>query len=157
LGRRAGVAISERGRVASFLASATVRIGYVYEGSPTIAGPGTELPTVDYAAPYRQTTRPGARAPHAWLADGRSTVDLFGAGFTLLRLGAAPPDASAIVAAAARRGMPLDDIALPDPAIAELYELPLVLVRPDGHVAWRGTAAPDDALALIDRVRGAPH
>jgi 2-polyprenyl-6-methoxyphenol hydroxylase-like FAD-dependent oxidoreductase len=153
--RRAGAAIADRGRVASFLASATVRIGYVYEGSPIIAGIGTDLPPVDYAALYRQTTRPGARAPHAWLADGRSTLDLFGAGFTLLRLGRAPPEASAIVAAAAQRGVPLVEITLTDPAIAELYELPLVLVRPDGHVAWRGDAAPVDALALIDRVRGA--
>ena len=30
-----------------------------------------------------------------------------------------------------------------------------VLVRPDGHVAWRGDALPDDAAALIDLVRGA--
>jgi uncharacterized protein YfaP (DUF2135 family) len=38
---------------------------------------------------------------------------------------------------------------------AALYEKPLVLVRPDGHVAWRGNAVPADALALIDIVRGA--
>jgi hypothetical protein len=31
----------------------------------------------------------------------------------------------------------------------------LVLVRPDGHVAWRGDILPDDPQALIDRVRGA--
>jgi hypothetical protein len=31
----------------------------------------------------------------------------------------------------------------------------LVLVRPDGHVAWRGDVCPDDPLALIDHVRGA--
>jgi hypothetical protein len=29
-----------------------------------------------------------ARAPHAWLAPGHSTIDLFGRGFTLLDLGA---------------------------------------------------------------------
>src|SRR5262249_44129670 len=37
----------------------------------------------------------------------------------------------------------------------ELYEKRLVLVRPDGHVAWRGDASPLDAAAVIDRVRGA--
>jgi hypothetical protein len=28
-------------------------------------------------------------------------------------------------------------------------------VRPDGHVAWRDDQMPDDALRLIDVVRGA--
>jgi hypothetical protein len=28
-------------------------------------------------------------------------------------------------------------------------------VRPDGHVAWRSDRLPEDAAALIDRVRGA--
>jgi hypothetical protein len=31
----------------------------------------------------------------------------------------------------------------------------LVLVRPDGHVAWRAADAPADALSLIDKLRGA--
>jgi hypothetical protein len=30
-----------------------------------------------------------------------------------------------------------------------------VLIRHDQHIAWRGDAIPDDALALIDRIRGA--
>jgi hypothetical protein len=42
-----------------------------------------------------------------------------------------------------------------DPAIARLYERRLVLVRPDGHVAWRSDDPPADPLALADRVRGA--
>jgi hypothetical protein len=42
-----------------------------------------------------------------------------------------------------------------DPTIAQLYERPFVLVRPDGHVAWRASAAPPDPLAIIDAVRGA--
>ena len=29
--------------------------------------------------------RPGARAPHAWLAEGSSTLDLFGRSFVLLQ------------------------------------------------------------------------
>jgi hypothetical protein len=34
------------------------------------------------------------------------------------------------------------------------YERRLVLVRPDGHVAWRADEAPADAGALLDVVRG---
>jgi hypothetical protein len=30
----------------------------------------------------------------------------------------------------------------------------MVLVRPDGHVAWRGDDLPKDCQALIDRIRG---
>ena len=31
----------------------------------------------------------------------------------------------------------------------------LALIFPDGHVAWRGDVPPEDAGAVIDRVRGA--
>jgi hypothetical protein len=51
--------------------------------------------------------------------------------------------------------VPLREIAIADPAIAALYERKLVLVRPDGHVAWRGDALPADTAGLVERVRGA--
>jgi hypothetical protein len=35
-----------------------------------------------------------------------------------------------------------------------VYERPLVLVRPDGHVAWRGDSLPHDPAKVIDQVRG---
>jgi hypothetical protein len=35
-----------------------------------------------------------------------------------------------------------------------LYRRKLALIRPDHHIAWRGDAVAD-ALAVIDRVRGA--
>ena len=35
------------------------------------------------------------------------------------------------------------------------YACALCLVRPDGHVAWRGDADPANAGAIIDVVRGA--
>ena len=41
------------------------------------------------------------------------------------------------------------------PAVAALYEKNLVLVRPDGHVAWRGNELGTlDPEAIMDRVRG---
>jgi hypothetical protein len=129
-------------------------LGYRYEGSPIVVPDGPLPPEPEDSRFYTQTSHPGCRAPHAWLSDGRSTLDLFGRGFTLLHFAGAPaPDA--IVAAAKERGVPLDVVALSAPDVAALYERKLVLVRPDGHVAWRGDTLPTDALALIDRVRGA--
>ena len=131
-----------------------IHLGYRYEGSPICIPDGTPEPP-DEPATYVPTARPGHRAPHAWLAPGQSTLDLFGHGFVLLRFGAVPVDASALAEAAAARGVPLHVQDIRDEAIAAVYERRLVLVRPDGHVAWRGDALPDGADAVIDRVRGA--
>lgn len=132
-----------------------IRMGYRYEGSPVVIADGTPEPADDPVV-YEPTARPGHRAPHAVLADGRSTIDLFGRGFTLLRLGAAPPDPAELVATAEQRGVPLAVYTIDDTAIAKLYQRSLVLVRPDGHVAWRSDDAPAafEALAIVDGVRG---
>jgi hypothetical protein len=130
-----------------------VMLGYRYDNSPLIWGDGTPAPP-DVSHPYTHTARPGARAPHVWLDDGRSTLDLFGRGFTLLRLGENPPPAPRIEQAATERGVPLTTVALSEPAVLAAYLRKLVLVRPDGHVAWRADAEPADAFALIDTVRG---
>jgi hypothetical protein len=82
-------------------------------------------------------------------------LDLFGKSFALLGFGADANDVAAIEAAARTRGVPLTFTAIDNPEAAALYGRRLVLVRPDGHVAWRGDAAPDDPLAVIDRIRGA--
>ena len=129
-----------------------VAMGYRYDASPIVVPDGAP-PTPDEPGDYVQTARPGHRAPHAWLADGRSTIDLFGDGFTLLRLGFAG-DVTPLTAAAAERGVPLRVIAVDDPAIARLYERQLVLVRPDGMVAWRADSLPDDVSALLSTVTG---
>jgi hypothetical protein len=131
-----------------------LQIGYRYEDSPICVADGTH-PIADDPETYRPSARPGMRAPHIWLSERRSILDLFGRGFTLLRLGRTAPDTDAIANAAATRRMPVRIIALDDPQILALYERQLVLVRPDGHVAWRGDASPADAGAILDRARGA--
>jgi 2-polyprenyl-6-methoxyphenol hydroxylase-like FAD-dependent oxidoreductase len=130
-----------------------VMMGYRYDNSPIVWPDGTPAPP-DESHPYVQTARPGARAPHVWLDDGRSTLDLYGYGFVLLRLGTNPPPATKIEQEAQRRGMPLTCIRLTEPSVLAVYERRLVLVRPDGHVAWRADEAPADAGGLIDVVRG---
>jgi len=127
-----------------------IHLGHVYAPSPVVADDGSCAPTE--ADEYVPSARPGARAPHAWLTDGRSTLDLFGVGFTLLKLGNA--DTAPLEAAAAQRGVPMTVHALDSAELVALYERRLVLVRPDGHVAWRGDRCPHDALELIDQVRG---
>ena len=131
-----------------------IALGHVYDHSP-ICWPEGEGPFPDTVRDYAPVARPGARAPHAMLADGRSTLDLFGRGFTLLRLGATAPEGAPLQAAARARGVPLATVDLSEGAVHDLYERRLVLVRPDGHVAWRGDALPGDPTALIDRARGA--
>jgi hypothetical protein len=135
-----------------------IALGYRYE-SPVVIPDGTPPPR-DSVMEYHQTSRPGSRAPHAWLSppesEGtRSIIDLFGKSFVLLRCGAEVADPSGLAAAAKQRGVPLDVVSIDDPAIARIYERPLVLVRPDGHVAWRAATAPQDPLAIIDTIRGA--
>jgi hypothetical protein len=119
-----------------------------------VVADGTPPPPDDPVV-YVQSSRPGSRAPHAWLEDGRSTLDLFGRGFVLLRVAARHIDVAPLQDAARRRGVPLTVVDIADPDIAALYERKLVLVRPDGHTAWRSDVAPVDALRLIDVVRGA--
>jgi 2-polyprenyl-6-methoxyphenol hydroxylase-like FAD-dependent oxidoreductase len=130
-----------------------VHLGYIYHPSPIVVPDGTRQPADDTIG-YAPTAFPGARAPHAWLGDGRSILDLFGAGFVLLAFADVPTEA--LETAAAARGVPLTVHRIAVPEIAGLYGRALVLVRPDGHVAWRGARQPHDAQALIDTVRGAP-
>jgi 2-polyprenyl-6-methoxyphenol hydroxylase-like FAD-dependent oxidoreductase len=131
-----------------------IALGYRYEPSP-ICWPDGSPPPADSVSEYHPTTRPGSRAPHAWLGEDRSIIDMFGRGFTLLRFGENAADVQSIAQGFARRGAPLAVSSIDDPAIGQLYERRLVLVRPDGHVAWRSDDPPTDPLALADRVRGA--
>ena len=130
-----------------------IALGYRYEGSPLCVADGTPAPA-DETHRYTPSARPSGRAPHAWLGDGTSTLDLFTTGFTLLRLGRPAPSGESLVAAARARGLPLRAVTIEDPAVEALYERCLVLVRPDGHVAWRADQEPENVMALIDRIRG---
>ncbi|CAB3708542.1 2,4-dichlorophenol 6-monooxygenase [Achromobacter deleyi] len=131
-----------------------LQVGYRYENSPICIPDGTP-PTPDDYSRYQPTSRPGARAPHAWLDAGRSTLDLYGRGYALLAFaGAHTGCVASLHSAAACRGVPLAVTPIADESIHELYEAPLVLVRPDGHVAWRG-AHVDNAPMIIDIARGA--
>lgn len=131
-----------------------IHLGYVYEGSPVIVADGTPRPE-DTVSTYSQNARPGSRAPHVWLEDGVSTLDLFGGGFVLLRFGAAAPSGEGLLAAARDKGVPIEAVPILNKEAEALYERKLVLVRPDGQVCWRSDSEPQDPVQIIDTVRGA--
>ena len=130
-----------------------LNFGYFYESSPIVAYDGETAPGYTMAD-FTQSTVPGCRTPHLWLRDGRSLYDALGPDFTLLRLDPAG-EIDSLVAAAARRRVPMEVLEVDAGDTAKLYPRKLLLSRPNRHVTWRGDRPPDDPLALIDRARGA--
>jgi 2,4-dichlorophenol 6-monooxygenase len=115
---------------------------------------------------HQPTTRPGAKLPHAWLVDAAgqrlSTLDLVGKGaFTLLTGLSGGVWEAAAQACAEEYGLPLRVVRIGTEAARDSYgdwsrlaqtdENGCLLVRPDGHIAWRRTSAPaDPATARAD-------
>jgi 2-polyprenyl-6-methoxyphenol hydroxylase-like FAD-dependent oxidoreductase len=133
-------------------ACAGLNFGTYYDRSPIIAYDGAAPPAYTMGN-YTPSTVPGCRTPHLWCADGVSLYDAMGAEFTLLRFDPVV-EVAAIERAAEARNVPLKvlDVTSSD-AIPDKHAL--VLSRPDQHVAWRGNSPPEDALALINLIRGA--
>jgi 2-polyprenyl-6-methoxyphenol hydroxylase-like FAD-dependent oxidoreductase len=131
-----------------------ITFGGRYDASPIIAADGTSPPP-DAANSYQPTGCPGGRAPHLWLADGRSLYDTFGFEFTLLQFGSNPSDAGPFQAAARALNMPLSVVPVAGDEARDLYGADLALIRPDQIVAWRGNTAKDPG-AVLRRVTGHP-
>lgn len=137
-----------RSKTAEFYGLGVV-LGYCYRNSPLIvADEGTAAWQAAHS--YFPSSAPGCLAPHRWISDGRSLYDLFGQGFTLLATAAADLRDLDIAAANAREiGIPLAIIQPDIPSLDALYPKPLTLIRPDQHVAWRGTSWPGPSLLKI--------
>ena len=130
-----------------------ITFGARYDGSPIICSDGTSPPP-DTPNQYVPSATPGGRAPHMWLdGAGTSLYDIFGFDWTLLRLGAAPPDVEPFSRAAATVGINLKIVDVPAVEARDLYGADLVLIRPDQVVAWRGRSAVE-ASAVLSQVCG---
>lgn len=142
-----------------------MELGYCY-ASDAIADDGSEPARRDpMGAEYFPTTRPGSRVPHVWLSvDGerRSTHELIPlGGFLLLTGPGGDPWGAAALKAAADCGLVLTvvqigedgDAADADGRWRDLRGVDddgVVLVRPDGHVAFRSGSSvenPYDTLS----------
>ncbi len=135
------------------------QLGARYDDSLLVIGDGTSPPPDDKVT-YRPSACPGGRAPHLWFRDGSALFDHFGQGFTLLTFGEGHDgDVQDFVAPATHRRIPLKVLRLEKAMVDmsllhRLYERPLVLIRPDQHIAWRGDVLPEDADGLLRQVSG---
>jgi putative polyketide hydroxylase len=141
--------------------------GYAYR-SHLIFDEGNDAAPKDINT-YAASAAPGGRAPHCWLkfpegGQTVSTIDLFkDLRFTLLAGRHAQPWVTAFTRAAASADIRLQalrigadgDLLDHQGAFHDLYEISshgAVLVRPDGHVAWRDRGAganPDQEMARV--------
>ncbi|HVL57954.1 MAG TPA: FAD-dependent monooxygenase, partial [Burkholderiaceae bacterium] len=133
-----------------------VTFGGRYDGSPVICSDGS-APPADSPHGYVPTACPGGRAPHAWLPDGRSLFDAFGFDWTLLDLRSQPSAGEPVqplLDAATAAGIEISHVAPRVPALRDLYEADLAIVRPDQIVAWRGSGRGIDPSGLWRRLLG---
>ena len=136
--------------------SAGTHLGYRYVDSPIVMGDGSPEPPDD-PSQVVPSTWPGSRAPHGWTTSnqtlrGHSTLDWFGKDFVLVT--ADPEEAEEFGRVFAPLKIPLRIQEITDTKEKALFERKHVLVRPDGHVAWRGDAIPKNIGELVNVVRG---
>jgi 2-polyprenyl-6-methoxyphenol hydroxylase-like FAD-dependent oxidoreductase len=146
--------VPERGMddVEPFVDDLTMELGLVMRSSAVLPdGDGKDEGAL-HVDPTQTRGRPGTRAPHVALGADRSTLDLFGRGFALLR-GARAPGANVPAG--------VDDHVIAADAFPDAYGISpegASLVRPDGVVGWRshGACAPEAVRDALDAILARP-
>ncbi|MEI8287165.1 MAG: FAD-dependent monooxygenase, partial [Actinomycetes bacterium] len=129
-----------------------LQLGYVYE---TALNRGETLPmeAID-PTPFNPSGVVGSRLPHAWLTDGRSTLDLVDEhGLTLISFGAHDVWAQ-VTTDAGIRHVRIGNDAQVDAEwqhTCGIGDDGALLVRPDQHIAWRERSIPADVSAELAR------
>jgi FAD-dependent monooxygenase len=136
-----------------------IEMGYRYK-SHVIIPDAKDMDTTEPSwtpSTYTPSTWPGSRAPHVFLSDGRAMFDEFGRDWTLVIFDGDSRADEQFQTAAARLSIPIKILALPQELLArKLYEMDLVLIRPDQHVAWRADVleSGDEAEHILQVVTG---
>ena len=141
--------VPERGTddVEPFIPDINIEIGTVVRSDAVLTEPGDDGAIL--LDPATSRGRPGTRAPHVVLEDGRSTLDLLGGGFVLL----AGPESGEPSAAG------VETVVVDAPGFPDAYGITpagAALVRPDGVVAWRspGATTSQEVADVLGRITG---
>ena len=144
---------------------APIELGYRHLSAAVVAGADDDGAL--WEDPGQPSGRPGFRAPHVPITVGvveRSALDLFGRGFVLLAGSDGEGWSAAARAVGALLGVSVDvygigtDVGDPSGTLAGVYgtgPAGAVLVRPDGFVVWRATAASADPESDLSVALGA--
>ena len=135
---------------------AGLNFGYYYDASPVMVYDGAVAPAYSMGS-FTPSTVPGCRAPHVWLSDGVSLLDVLGTGFTLL----CSPHARAEQTALMQQAMHAARVPLTVRVMDDRHTWPAEyrhawhLIRQDSHVVWRGDQiTPDLAMSVVACLRG---
>ena len=127
-------------------------LGYRYVDSPCIDNiPGGPEHRV---GEYHPNVWPGSRLPHCWLDDGSAIQDHLPESYILLSLGNKELDATEIRKSFEAIGAPVAGVQVGSERIRDLYGFDLLVLRPDMHVVWRGTEAPQNAREIASIATG---
>ena len=150
---RNGLAVDLKDQEKLISSSGTL-LGYRYANSPIIIEDGSPEPADDPRT-YIPVARPGHRAPHIWIQEGVSILDLMGSNFTLLCFNNKSQGISNFLDCSKQMGIPLTILPIHDRDAAELYGNDFVLIRPDLMVAWRADEIPENPEQILNIIRGA--
>lgn len=154
-------AVAAAGRYGNWLG---MDLGLRYESGWLVPDGSSPPPVADPVSDYADTGRPGHRAPHVDLGGGRSTLDLYDR-LPVVLVGAevSPADREALATVhpdLAVHPLPVGD----GHGVHDVHDrhgidrTGAMLVRPDGHVAWRAaTSASADRLAAAVDALGLVH
>jgi 2-polyprenyl-6-methoxyphenol hydroxylase-like FAD-dependent oxidoreductase len=138
----------ERVTTMPVIEDAAMAFGILYR-SAAILGAGEELPQA--LRPDEWVGQPGTRAPHLWLAENESTLDLLQHGWVLLA-GHCADWSIAAKHATEQTGITVTCHQLRPDEFRHAYGLSpngATLVRPDGYIAWRSVDLPADPPAAL--------
>ena len=128
-----------------------IEMGYRHNGSPVVLVDKDEKEPEWSVRDYIPSTWPGSRAPHLFLeSDPKTSIfDLYGPDYTIVDFTSDAAQSVQFCIVAERLNIPLKQVSLPsEPHVRKIWERDLVLIRPDGFVAWRsrlGNPNLDDA------------
>lgn len=139
-----------------------VEFGACYRSAAVISDGTTPPEVADSYSDYIASATPGSRAPNVSLGSAHSrlsTHDLLAAGFSFLAGSNGGAWMEQAEACQAEAGVPLAAYRLGSAGLSDFAEVEdvygigsngAVLIRPDGHVAWRSAAAPEGTGELAD-------